>query len=34
MYIYHGHKNDTDIDGSGGWDYSYVQEFIQNNWDK
>ena len=27
-------KDDTDIDGSGGWDYDYVQEFIKVNWDK
>ena len=27
-------KDDTDIDGSGGWDYDYVQEFINSNWDK
>lgn len=26
-------KDDTDIDGSGGWDYNYVQEFINQNWD-
>lgn len=25
---------DTDIDGSGGWDYEYVQAFIDGNWDK
>ena len=24
----------TDIDGSGGWDYDYVQEFINGNWDE
>lgn len=23
-------KNDTDINGSGGWDYEYVQEFLKN----
>lgn len=23
-------KNDTNIDGSGGWDYEYVQEFLKN----
>ena len=23
-------KDDTDIDGSGGWDYEYVQEFLKN----
>ncbi|MDB2010660.1 hypothetical protein [[Clostridium] symbiosum] len=22
-------KDDTDIEGSGGWDYEYVQEFLQ-----
>ena len=27
-------KDDTDIDGSGGWDYDYVQAFINGNWDK
>lgn len=24
-------KDETDIDGSGGWDYEYVQEFIKAN---
>lgn len=23
-------KEDTDIDGSGGWDYNYIQEFLKN----
>lgn len=27
-------KSDTDIDGSGGWNYNYVQEFINSNWDE
>ena len=27
-------KDDTDINGSGGWDYDYVQEFIKSNWDE
>ena len=27
-------KDDTDIDGSGGWDYDYIQEFINGNWDE
>ena len=27
-------KDDTDIDDSGGWDYDYVQEFINSNWDE
>ena len=27
-------KDITDIDGSGGWDYDYVQEFINSNWDE
>lgn len=27
-------KSATDIDGSGGWDYNYVQEFINSNWDE
>ena len=26
-------KDETDIDGSGGWDYNYVQEFLKN-WDE
>lgn len=26
-------KDDTDINGSGGWDYDYVQEFL-NNWEE
>ena len=25
-------KEDTDTNGSGGWDYNYVQEFINSNW--
>ena len=25
-------KDDTDIDGSGGWDCDYVREFINSNW--
>ena len=25
-------REDTNIDDSGGWDYSYVQEFINDNW--
>ena len=25
-------KSSTDINGSGGWDYEYVQEFINENW--
>lgn len=25
-------KDKIDIDGSGGWDYEYVQEFINENW--
>lgn len=25
-------KDETDIDGCGGWDYDYVQEFINSNW--
>lgn len=25
-------KDHTDINGSGGYNYSYVQEFINNNW--
>ena len=24
-------KNDTNIDGSGGWDYDYIQDFL-NEW--
>ena len=27
-------KDDTDIDGSGGWNYNYVHEFINGNWDE
>ena len=27
-------KDDPDIDGSGGWDYDYIQEFINGNWDE
>lgn len=23
-------KDDTDIDGSGGWDYKYIQDFLDN----
>ena len=26
-------KDDTDIDGSGGWNYDYVQGFLKN-WEK
>ena len=24
----------TDIDGSGGWNYNYVQNLLNENWDK
>lgn len=27
-------KDDTDINGSGGWDYNYVKNFIEGNWDE
>lgn len=27
-------KDDTNINGSGGWDYDYVQKFIITNWDE
>ena len=27
-------KDKTDINGSGGWDYDYVQEFINKNWNE
>ena len=27
-------KDDTDIDDCGGWDYDYVQAFIDMNWDE
>lgn len=27
-------KDDTDINGSGGWNYEYVKEFIEGNWDE
>lgn len=23
-------KDDTNIDGSGGWDYEYIQDFLKN----
>ncbi|MBS5143816.1 MAG: hypothetical protein KHZ91_13280 [Firmicutes bacterium] len=23
-------KDDTDINGSGGWDYDYIQDFLKN----
>ena len=23
-------KDDTDINGSGGWDYKYIQQFLEN----
>lgn len=23
-------KDDTNIDGSGGWDYEYIQDFLRN----
>ena len=26
--------DETDIDGSGGWDYDYVQNFININWEE
>lgn len=26
-------KDDTDINGSGGWDYNYIQDFLKN-WDE
>ena len=26
-------KSETDIDGSGGYDYEYVKEFIEANWE-
>lgn len=26
-------KDGTDIDGSGGWDYDYVQEFLSNHFE-
>lgn len=25
--------DDTDVNGSGGWDYDYVQSFINKNWE-
>lgn len=25
-------EDDTDINGSGGWDYEYVRMFIDGNW--
>jgi hypothetical protein len=27
-------KDATDINGSGGWDYDYVQSFLNQNWDR
>ena len=27
-------KDDIDINGSGGWDYDYVRNFIEGNWDE
>ena len=27
-------KDETDIDGYGGWNYKYVQKFINENWDE
>lgn len=27
-------KDDTNIDGSGGWDYDYILSFINSNWDE
>lgn len=27
-------KDYTDIDGSGGWSYDYVQKFINSNWEE
>ena len=27
-------KDDTAIDGSGSWNYDYVQEFINGNWNE
>ena len=27
-------KGDIDINGSGGWDYDYVKEFINKNWEE
>ena len=27
-------KDDTDINGSGGWDYDYIKEFINANWEE
>lgn len=26
-------KDNVDVAGSGGWDYSYVQKFINSNWE-
>ena len=27
-------KDEVDIDGSGGWDYEYIQEFLNENWNE
>lgn len=27
-------KDDTDIDGCGGWDHQYVMRFLDSNWEE
>ena len=27
-------KDNVDINGSGGWDYEYIQEFLNANWNE
>lgn len=27
-------KDDIDINGSGGWNYDYIKEFIDSHWDE
>ena len=27
-------KDDTDINGSGGWDYGYIMAFLKENWEE
>ena len=27
-------KDDTNIDSSGGWDYEYIKDFINGNWEE
>ena len=27
-------KDNTNIDGSGGWDYEYIMQFLEENWEE